>query len=121
MAGLRLSELLGLRWRDVAGPAERTLVRIAYMRGEHSGGKSDRSTRRSVPMAIIVAPDIECWSQRTRYSSADDLVPADLPSGRPLSGPGQRGGSGRHAWTRASGWCRLPQTAAHVRGGPRRA
>jgi hypothetical protein len=35
-------------------------------------------------MAIIVAPDIDGWSQRTRYSSADDLVFAGPQSGRPL-------------------------------------
>ena len=50
--GLRQSELLGLRWRDVDWPARRIRVRNAYVRGEHSReGKSDLSTRRSVPIA----------------------------------------------------------------------
>jgi hypothetical protein len=52
MTGLRQSELLGLRWRDVDWTVQRIRVRNAFVRGEHSGeGKSDLSTRRSVPMA----------------------------------------------------------------------
>jgi integrase len=52
MTGLRQSELLGLRWRDVDWTAQRIRVRNARVRGEHPAeGKSDLSTRRSVPMA----------------------------------------------------------------------
>jgi integrase len=85
MTGLRQSELLGLRWRDVDWAAQRIRVRNAYVRGEHSGeGKSDLSTRRSVPMASLLARELDRWSQRTPYSSADDLVFAHPQSGRPL-------------------------------------
>ena len=64
MTGLRQSELLGLRWRDVDWVAQRIRVRNTFVRGEHSSdGKSDLSTRRSVPMAdrlpaslTVVAP-----------------------------------------------------------------
>jgi integrase len=42
MTGLRQSELLGLRWRDVGMRAQRVRVRNAWVRYEHSGeGKSD--------------------------------------------------------------------------------
>ena len=52
MTGLRQSELLGLRWRDVDWTAQRIRVSNTFVRGEHSAeGKSDLSTRRSVPMA----------------------------------------------------------------------
>jgi integrase len=52
ITGLRQSELLGLRWRHVDWVAQRIRVRNAYVRGGHSGrGKSDESTRRSVPIA----------------------------------------------------------------------
>ena len=37
MTGLRQSELLGLRWRDVDWAAQRIRVRNAYVLGEHSG------------------------------------------------------------------------------------
>ena len=66
MTGLRQSELLGLRWRDVDWPAQRIRVRNAWVRGEHSAeGKSDLSTRRSVPMADRLARELDRWSQRT--------------------------------------------------------
>jgi integrase len=37
MSGLRQSELIGLRWRDVDFAAQRIRVRNTYVRGEHSG------------------------------------------------------------------------------------
>jgi len=85
MTGLRQSELLGLRWRDVDWTAQRIRVRNAWVRGEHSGeGKSDLSTRRSVPMADRLARELDRWSRRTLYGADDDLVFAHPQSGRPL-------------------------------------
>jgi integrase len=85
MTGLRQSELLGLRWRDVDWTAQRIRVRNAWVRGEHSGeGKSDLSTRRSVPMAGRLARELDRWSQRTLYGADDNLVFAHPQSGRPL-------------------------------------
>jgi integrase len=83
MTGLRQSELLGLRWRDVDWSAQRIRVRNAWVRGEHSGeGKSDLSTRRS--MADRLARELDRWSQRTAYGADDHLVFAHPHSGRPL-------------------------------------
>ena len=85
MSGLRQSELLGLRWRDVDWTAQRLRVRNTYVRGEHSGeGKSDLSTSRSVPMATKVAVDLDGWSRRTVYGGENDLVFAHPLTGRPL-------------------------------------
>jgi integrase len=85
MTGLRQSELLGLRWRDVDWEAQRVRVRNPYVRGEFSSeGKSDLSTRRSVPMADRVAADLDQWSRRSHYTADDDLVFAHPHSGRPL-------------------------------------
>jgi len=85
MTGLRQSELLGLRWRDVDWTAQRIRVRNAWVRGEHSAeGKSDLSTRRSVPMADPLARELDRWSRRTLYGADDDLVFAHPQSGRPL-------------------------------------
>jgi integrase len=115
MTGLRQSELLGLRWRDVDWSAQRIRVRNAYVRGEHSGeGKSDLSTRRSVPMATRLARELDRWSTRTPYSADDDLVFAHPQTGNPidrskvtaLSGRLSRGPSARH---------HLSQPPAHVR------
>jgi integrase len=83
--GLRQSELLGLRWREVDYEAQRIRVRNAFVRGEHSSeGKSDLSTRRSVPMADVLARELVRWSQRTEFNAENDLVFAHPQTGRPL-------------------------------------
>ena len=85
MSGLRRSELLGLRWRDVDWEAQRIRVRNAYVLGEHSAeGKSDLSTRRSVPMADRLMRELDAWSQRTAFSDDDDLVFAHPETGNAL-------------------------------------
>ncbi len=85
MTGLRQSELLGLRWRDVDWSAQRIRVRNTFVRGEHStDGKSDLSTRRSVPMADRLARELDRWSQRTEYHGDGDLVFAHPQTGSPL-------------------------------------
>ena len=83
--GLRQSELLGLRWRDVDWTIQRVRVRNAFVRGEHSSdGKSDLSTRRSVPMADRLARELDRWSRTTAYGHDDDFVFAHPQSGKPL-------------------------------------
>lgn len=85
MTGLRQSELLGLRWRDVNWVAQRIRVRNTFVRGEHStDGKSDLSTRRSVPMADRLARELDRWSQRTEYRSDNALVFAHPQTGNPI-------------------------------------
>jgi integrase len=85
MTGLRQSELLGLRWRDIDIDAHRIRVRNAYTRGEHSPrGKSDLSTRRSVPAANRLLDELGRWRTRTAYNSPGALVFAHPLSGRPL-------------------------------------
>jgi integrase len=83
--GLRQSELIGLRWRDVDLESQRIRVRNAVVRGEHSGeGKSDLSTRRSVPMAERLRAELERWHERTVFDGADDLVFGHPQLGTPL-------------------------------------
>jgi integrase len=87
MTGLRQSELLGLRWRDIDWVSQRVRVRNVFVRGEHSSqGKSDLSTRRSVPLASRLARELELWSRRTAYNDEDDLVFAHPSKGTPLDG-----------------------------------
>jgi integrase len=83
--GLRQSELLGLRWRDVDWTAQRIRVRNTFVRGEHSDdGKSDLSTRRSVPVADRLARELDAWSKSSAFVAEDDLVFAHPPTGRAL-------------------------------------
>jgi integrase len=85
MTGLRQSELLGLRWRDIDFAAQRVRVRNAWVRGEHSGaGKSDLSTRRSVPMTDDLAERLRQWRRRSLYSGDEDLAFAHPQLGTPL-------------------------------------
>jgi integrase len=85
MTGLRQSELLGLRWRDIDWAAQRIRVRNTFVRGEHStDGKSDLSTRRSVPMADRLAGELDRWSQRTEYRGDGEIVFAHPQTGSPL-------------------------------------
>jgi hypothetical protein len=55
-----------LRWWHVDWVAQRLRVRNAYVRGEHSGeGKSDESTRRSVPVADEAVDVLKDWKERS--------------------------------------------------------
>jgi integrase len=84
-SGLRQSELLGLRWKHVDMRAQRIRVRNAWVRYEHSGeGKSDLSTRRSVPMTNRLAGELTRWRLRTVFSDDEDLVFAHPELGVPL-------------------------------------
>lgn len=87
MTGLRQGELLGLRWRDVDWTAQRVRVRQTWGRVESSStGKSDLSTRRSVPMADRLVAELDAWSKRSRFTSDDNLVFAHPVLGVPLDG-----------------------------------
>ena len=60
-------------------------VRNVFVRGEHSSeGKSDLSTRRSVPMASRLARELDAWSRRTVFNGDEDLVFAHPQTGRPI-------------------------------------
>ena len=84
-SGLRQSELLGLRWQHVDTRAQRIRVRNAWVRYEHSGeGKSDLSTRRSVPMTDRLAAELTRWRLRTIFGDDEDLVFAHPELGVPL-------------------------------------
>lgn len=87
LTGLRRSELLGLRWRDVDWTAQRVRVRNAFVGGEHSSdGKSDLSTRRSVPLADRLVQELDGWSRRSAFSTDGDLVFAHPQKGTALDG-----------------------------------
>jgi integrase len=85
LTGLRQSELRGLRWRDIDWSSQRIRVRNTFVSGEHStAGKSDLSTRRSVPMATRLARELELWSQDSAFAGDDELVFAHPRTGMPL-------------------------------------
>jgi integrase len=84
MTGLRLGELVALRWRDVDWTAARIRVRQNYVRGRYGTPKSRRSTR-SVPMADEVGGELDRLFQAARHAGDDDLVFAHPATGGPLT------------------------------------
>jgi integrase len=73
MAGMRRRELLALRWRDVDWAAGLIRVRRNYTRGELGTPKTRRSSR-AVPLADLLAAELERHFQRSYFRGDDDLV-----------------------------------------------
>jgi integrase len=70
--GLRRSELLALRWRDVDFAGSLIRVRTSYAAGALTSPKSGKV--RSVPMAPDVASALASLGQRADWVGDDDLV-----------------------------------------------
>jgi integrase len=87
MTGLRLGELIALRWRDVDWTASAVRVRSNYVLGEFGTPKSKRSTR-SVPMADDVAGELERFYKASGEPADDALVFPDAHTGAPLDKAG---------------------------------
>jgi integrase len=73
MTGLRLGELLALRWRDVDWTAGVIRVRRNYVRGRYGTPKSRRSSR-AVPMADEIGGTLDRLFKASRFQGDDQLV-----------------------------------------------
>ena len=71
-AGLRMGELLALRWRDVDFARRTIHVRENWTQGETTTPKG--GVERAVPMADEVAERLARLGQRERFTGDDDLV-----------------------------------------------
>jgi integrase len=71
-AGLRLGELVALRWRDVDFEASRIRVQRGFVAGEITSPKSRKG--RSLPMSEQVAQVLARLGQREAHTGPDDLV-----------------------------------------------
>lgn len=84
--GLRLGELIGLRWQDVDWKAGR--IRVVQSWSPHvkkfTTPKSVKS-RRSLPMADEVGGVLDRQHQRSSHQGPNDLVFADPATGGPLN------------------------------------
>lgn len=87
MTGLRLGELIALRWRDVDWTASAIRVRSNYVLGEFGTPKSKRSSR-PVPMADDVAGELERFYKASGEPADDALVFPDPHTGAPLDKAG---------------------------------
>ena len=77
--GLRMGELLALRWRDVDFTARTIRVRASYYLGQVTTPKSGKV--RAVPMAPDVASALAQLGQREHWVEDDDLVFAGVAGG----------------------------------------
>lgn len=78
--GLRISEGLGLRWRDVDATGRRLLVRQRVRDGEVGAPKSGRS-KREVPIAPALAKALAAHRLSSTWSSDDDYAFAGTQGG----------------------------------------
>jgi integrase len=72
LTGLRMGELLALRWRDVDAAAHSLRVTASYTAGQLGTPKSGLG--RVVPLVDEVAEVLKRLSRRERWTSPDDLV-----------------------------------------------
>jgi integrase len=77
--GLRLGELLALRWRDIDWGLQRIQVRRNYTDGREKAPKSGRV--RSAPMVDEVVTALDGLSRREHFTKADDLVFCSVTGG----------------------------------------
>jgi integrase len=82
--GLRISEALALRWRDLSLDGSRPVVRVrrAYVKGRYAPPKSKHG-RRSVPLDHALVRELRKARSGTDWPSDDDLVFCSR-DGRPL-------------------------------------
>jgi integrase len=85
--GLRLGELLALRWRDVDWSGSALTIERAISAGHEGTTKSGKVRR--VPMADQAAAALERLSHRRHFTSQDDLVFCNS-IGRPVDGSALR-------------------------------
>jgi integrase len=71
--GLRISELLALRWSDIEWANSCILVRRAYVYGKFGLPKS-KASKRPVPLHPLLAELLMQWRQQSPYASDADLV-----------------------------------------------
>jgi len=86
-AGLRLGELLALRWRDVDFAGHALTISHAMSAGVESSTKSGRVRR--VPLPDQAAGALDRLSKRQDFTGADELVFVNA-LGRPLDGSALR-------------------------------
>ena len=86
-AGLRLGELLALRWRDIDFPKSTITVRRAVSAGVESSTKSGRIRRVPLPDQLVTA--LDGLSRREDFTSDGDLVFCNA-FGRTLDGSALR-------------------------------
>ncbi len=82
MTGMRLGELVALRWRDVDWAAAVIRVRRNYTRG-HLGTPKSRRSSRALPMADRLGGELDRHYKRSVFQGDDELVFCHPQTGDP--------------------------------------
>jgi integrase len=85
--GMRMSELLGLRWGDVDFTSKTITLNRTWVYGRIGDGKTEES-RKPVSIGNRTAEFLQEWRSQTPYAGNDDWVFASskLRGARPISG-----------------------------------
>ena len=71
--GLRISEILALRWLDIDWKNSCIRVVRAYVYGKFGPPKS-RASKKPVPLHPLLAALLEAWRKETLYSAEEDFI-----------------------------------------------
>jgi integrase len=71
--GLRISEILALRWLDIEWASSCIRVTRAYVYGKFGPPKS-RASKKPVPLHPLLAQALKAWRNETPYAANEDLV-----------------------------------------------
>jgi integrase len=71
--GLRISEILALRWSDIDTAHSCIRVTRAYVYGEFGPPKS-KASKKPVPLHPLLAESLATWRKETMYPTNDDFV-----------------------------------------------
>jgi integrase len=71
--GLRISEILALRWSDIDTANSCIRVTRAYVYGKFGPPKS-KASKKPVPLHPLLAASLETWRKETPYPTNDDFV-----------------------------------------------
>jgi integrase len=85
--GMRMSELLGLRWGDIDFASKKIMLNRTWVYGRIEGGKTEES-REPVLLGERTAGFLQEWHRQTPYAGKSDWVFASnkLRGARPISG-----------------------------------